>query len=132
MKKASGLLFIQLLIGTLFTTYAQSRIDGLNAKDIYAVRIIQQSDMGSTDERNINAEEDIKRIVYYLKKYNYRDLGLEEINDASFDKKWRYQIILNGWRDEVYIFENKVFIGKSSYRLPPGMIREFDRIFRDL
>ncbi len=133
MKATTGLITIIFVLGAFTSVGAQSRIDGLNAEDIYSIRVIQQSNMGFTDERNISAPEDVKRIVTYLKKYDYRDLGLEEIDDVSDDKMgWKYQIIFNGWRDEIYLFEDKVTIGRSAFRLPPGMIGEFDRIFRDL
>ncbi|MFC2126017.1 hypothetical protein ACFLU5_14535 [Bacteroidota bacterium] len=128
-----GIITLIFIVGTYISAVAQSQMNNLIPEDIWSIRIIQQSVMGFTDERNISAEEDIKRIVYYLKKYDYRDLGLEEIGGAYDDKKdWKYQIILNGWRDEVYIFGDRIFIGKSVFKLPPGMIREFDRIFRDL
>ena len=43
--------------------------------------------------------------------------------DVSDDEMgWKYQIIFNGWRDEIYLFEDKVTIGRSAFRLPPGMI----------
>ena len=132
MKRIIGLIIIQLLVGALITTNAQSGFDGLNAENISAVRIIKQSDMGFTDERNINDEKEINRIIYYLKKYNYQELGLEKLNNARMDNSWRYQIVLNGWREDVYLFDEKVFIGNVAFKLPPGMIREFDKVFQDL
>ncbi len=133
MKATTGLITIIFVLGAFTSVGAQSRIDGLYAEEIYSIRVIQQSNMGYTDERNISAPEDVNRIVNYLKKYDYRDFGLDEIDDVSGNKMaWKYQIIFNGWRDEVYIFDDKVFIGKSAFKLPPGLIREFDRIFRDL
>ena len=128
------LCFIVLALFTAgYSASGQSRIGGLDPDDIYSIRIIKQSEMGFTDERTVSAESDIQNIVYYLKKYDYRDMGIEEIgtsHDNPLD--WKYQIILNGWRDEIYLFDDKVFIGKSAFQLPAGMIREFDRIFRDL
>ena len=113
MESRKFLIILYFLFGAYLSIYAQSRIDGLDAEEIYSIRIIQQSDMGFTDERNISAPEDINRIVSYLKRYNYRDIGLEEINDVSDDRmNWKYQIIFNGWRDEIYIFKDKVDLAK--------------------
>ena len=130
MKVFSGMLWFSGLLFMFSPVSAQSGLDDLNANDIYSIRIIQQSNTGITDEKNITRDEDIKEIVDIIKKYDYRDFGIEDIGDTyNQSTNWRYRIVFEWWSDEIYLFDEKIHIGKSAFRLPPGMIREFDRFF---
>lgn len=133
MKKSTGLITVIFSLAVLSRLNAQSTINGLSADDIRSIRIIQQSSWGFTDDRGITDEKNIRQIIYYLKKYDYQDFGLQELDNVPNDmSEWKYRIIFDGWRDEIFLYDDKVSIGESVFRLPPGMIREFDSLFRDL
>lgn len=126
------LLALALALPLLANPAGNSRLADLTADSLNHVTIQVRNGGGLPETKTVNDCQAIARIVEFLQ-------GMELTTPARGDTlsppdrdDWRFHIVLNGYFDQVFLFDRQVFIGKSVYGITPATLVEFRRLYSEL
>ncbi len=121
-------IYIGLIIHA-FILAGNSRFNTLETDSISSVTIRTHSQSGEILNKQIENVKQIDSIISFLKDMEIQ--VPEQIEDAYPDdsEEWVFHIQLNGYFDQVYIFQNTVFIGKSAYQIRPQILSTFRQLY---
>ncbi|MFH1853405.1 MAG: hypothetical protein ABIA75_13785 [Candidatus Neomarinimicrobiota bacterium] len=132
MNVKDSLLVLALALPLLADPAENSRLADLNADSLNHVTIQVRNGGGLPETKTVNDCQAIARIVEFLQ-------GMELTTPAGGDTTytldhddWRFHIVLNGYYDQVFLFDRRAFIGKSVYGIKPATLAEFHRLYSEL
>jgi len=111
---------------------SQNRIQEWDIEKITSIEIEFSSSDNEQDITIFDTAEDIDTIISFLKNVEFKEFvnsninTLEELNDKS------YKIVFQGQRDQVYLFKNFAFIGKTRFIIDKKVIEDFGKLINQL
>ena len=112
-------------------TFSQNRI---STWDIEKITSIQVEFKTTSNEKKIEifkTELEIDRIMSFFISVEFKDLGDSEIDKQGERDNWKFKIDFEGQRDQIYLFENFAFIGRSSFLIDSGVIEDFRKVIEE-
>ena len=112
-------------------TFSQNRI---STWDIEKITSIQVEFKTTSNEKKIEifkTELEIDRIMSFFISVEFKDLGDSEIDKQGERDNWKFKIDFEGQRDQIYLFENIAFIGRSSFLIDSGVIEDFRKVIEE-
>lgn len=112
--------------------FSQNRIHGWEIDKITSIRIEFTSPDNDIKIHTFNTKQDIDKIMSFLKNVDFRELN-GKITDTDKQKNYlRSKIVFQGQRDQVYLFKNSAFIGKTSFLIDDKVIEDFCTMIKEL
>ena len=108
------------------------RFADLTADSLNHVTIYTYNTTGEPESKTINDCKQIKQILNFLKGMDLIIVTASVTTSPQDRYAWLYHISLNGYFNEIYLFKNKTFIGKSVYGIKPETIQEFKKLYSEL
>jgi hypothetical protein len=117
---------ILLLIVTLWSCKQQShRLEYLKTIEIPTIQVIISQPDGNTSFMKINDEAEIKKIMDFLFQTRFEPYSSESPLAQSLQDKWRVKLVFEGQQDQIFLFEDHAFIGKSIYFIDNDVLNDF-------
>ena len=124
-----------LLIGLVMipaTRADNPRFADLTADSLNHVTIYTYNTAGEPESKTINDCKQIKRIIDFLQGMDLTTLATSDTLFPPDRNIWLYHISLNDYFSEIYLFKNRIFIGKSVYGIKPETVAEFRKLYNEL
>ena len=112
--------------------YSQNRIHGWDIEKITSIRIEFSSPGNEQEIKIVNARQDINKIISFLKNVEFKDITGSHLDTQKQPDNQRYKIVFQGQRDQVYLFENYAFIGKTSFIIDKKVTEDFRNLVEEL
>ena len=125
------LLFIAILF-IMTSAISQTKLNKWDIEKIPSIKIEIQTPDFKIKTAEFSEKEQIEKIMTYLLAVEFKS---PEGSDINFDEKkyeWRYRIICEGQRDQVYLFKEFAFIGKSTYVVDKAVLKDFKKLVNSL
>ena len=112
--------------------YSQNRIQEWDIEKITSIQIEFSLSNNEQEITIFDTAEDIDKIISFLKNVEFKEFvnsninTLEKVNDKS------YKIVFKGQRDQVYLFKNFAFIGKTRFIIDKKVIEDFGKLINQL
>ncbi len=110
---------------------SQNRIKDWNIEKITSVQVEVKTSRES-DKQIFNNETEINRIVAFLKSVEFKEIDNENIISQIKKNSWSYRISFKDQKDQVYLFDNLAFIGRSSFKIDPTVNNDFGKLLEKL
>ena len=110
------------------TCYSQNRISSWDSEKIRSVQVESRTTGNEIMILLLDERDDIEKVMSYLRKVDFRDLNGQNVDPLD----WQYRITFNGLRDQVYLFENYAFIGKTTFLIDTKVVKEFNNLLKEL
>jgi hypothetical protein len=107
---------------------SQNRI---NSWEIDKITSIQVDFKAAGDEERIELftdENGINEIISFLKSVEFKDLKNSNIDIQGERNNWIYKIFFQGQRDQVFLFKDFAFIGRTCYLIDNKVIEDFGEL----
>lgn len=121
-----------IIISSSINGFSQNRIHGWDIEKITSIQVELTSPKNEKEVHTFNSKQDIDAIISFLKNVEFRELGDNNIDTDEQIKNWRSRIIFQGQRDQVYLFKNSAFIGKTTFLITKNVIGDFREIIKEL
>lgn len=104
--------------------FSQNRLDTWDLSAISSVKIEIQNEESETNVKLLNDKKNIDQIMAFLLKVDF--VAYDSKKDADKIKgEWHYRLIFTGQRDQIYLFNDYAFIGKSIYMIDETTVKSF-------
>jgi len=107
------------------------RFDDITADSLNHISI-DSHNPGEPENKTINDCQQIKTVLRFLKSLDLITLAVSDSTYPSDRNIWLYHISLNDYFNKIYLFKNRIFIGKSVYGIKPETIEEFRKLYNKL
>ena len=124
-----------LIIGLVMIPAAladNQRFADIIADSLNHVTIYTYNTTGEPESKTINDCKQIKQILDFLKGMDLIIITISDTTYPNYRNIWLYHISLNDYFNEIYLFKNKTFIGKSVYGIKPETVAEFRKLYSEL
>ena len=104
--------------------FSQNRLHNWDLSAISSIQIEIQNEDSKIDVKLYNDQDDIDKIMVFLLKVDFNAY------DSNKDEKkskgnWHYRLTFKGQRDQIYLFTDYAFIGKSIYMIDDTIVGDF-------
>lgn len=111
--------------------FSQNRLHNWELSAIKAIQVEIQKDDSKTDVKVYSNQDDVDQIMDFLLKVDF--IAYDADKDADKMKgEWHYRLIFKGQRDQIYLFNDYAFIGKSIYTIDDSVIDDFKDLLKQL
>jgi len=107
------------------------RFDDITADSLNHISI-DSHNPGEPENKTINDCQQIKTVLRFLQSLDLITLVVYDSTYPSDRNIWLYHISLNDYFNKIYLFKNRIFIGKSVYGIKPETIEEFRKLYNKL
>lgn len=129
MKKVAFILIVFSCFN--MNAFSQNRLYSWDLSAISSIQIEIQNDDSKIDVKQFNDKEDIDKIMDFLLKVDF--VAYDPNKDADKIKgEWHYRLIFTGQRDQIYLFENSAFIGKSICIIDKNVVEDFNTLIKGM
>ena len=111
--------------------FSQNRIHGWDIEKISSIQVEFTSSNNEKEIQILDTRKDIDKIISFLKNVDFREPGDSNSDVLDQTNKGGYKIIFHGQRDQVYLFENSAFIGKTSFLIDKEVIGDFRKLLEE-
>jgi len=112
-------------------TFSQNRISTWEIEKITSIQVEFKTTSNVKKIETFKTKLEIDEIMSFLISLEFKDFGDSEIDKQGERDNWKYKIDFEGQRDQVYLFENFAFIGKSSFLIDRGVIEDFRKVIEE-
>jgi len=125
MKTKTTTFALVLMVIILMSCNDQHRLEHWNIDKITSIQVdVKQSD-GIISMMLIDDQSEIKRVMDFLLRTEFEPSADESIKEISTKDKWAIRLILKGQRDQIFLYKDHAFIGKSNYLIDKDVLRDF-------
>jgi hypothetical protein len=127
------LVFVFLIISYIdMNGFSQNRIHGWDIEKITSIKVEFTSSNNEKEIQILDTRQDMDKVISFLKNVDFRELGDSNPDVPEQNNSLRYKIVFEGQRDQVYLFKNSAFIGKTSFLIDKEVIGEFRMLLEEL
>ncbi|MFC2110918.1 hypothetical protein ACFLQ5_00545 [Bacteroidota bacterium] len=126
--------FVIVLIIIYFTNvngFAQNRISTWDTEKITSIQVEFKTISNEKKLEIFNTKQEIDKIISFLKAVEFKEFGDSNIDIQKNKNNWKYKIIFEGQRDQIYLFDNFAFIGKTSFLIENKVIDDFKKLIEE-
>lgn len=76
---------------------------------------------GQTEILKITDAEKMNDIVSYLKKTSFTHISEVDPEKVKLDGDWKVRLVFDGLRDQIFLFDQHAFVGKTTYVIGEGV-----------
>ncbi len=119
-----------LLVMILMSCNDQHRLEHWKTKEISSIQLdIKQSD-GKTDIIMIHDQSEINNVMDFLLRTTFEPYVEESVKEFPAKDQWAIRLIFEGQRDQIFLFEEQAFIGKSIYLIDKNVLEDFKKLLK--
>ncbi len=117
-----------LLVMILMSCNGQHRLEHWKTNKISSIQMdIKQSD-GNTDIILILDQSEIKKVMDFLLRTTFEPYAEEPLKELPSKDQWAIRLIFEDQRDQIFLFEEHAFIGKSTYLINKSVVKDFKKL----
>lgn len=111
--------------------FSQNRLHNWDLSAISSIQIEIQNEDSKIDVKLYNDQDDIDKIMALLLKIDF--VAYDSYKDAEKNKgEWNYKLIFEGQRDQIYLFNEYAFIGKTIYCINKEVVSDFKELIENI
>ena len=129
--KTLAIVFVTLLCSGTFG-YSQNRIHNWEIEKITSIQIEIKSSNNEKAVKLLKTRQEIDLVMSFLKNVEFSDLNGSSAKSRENKGEWRFKIIFQGQRDQVWLFDNFAFIGKTTFLIDKNVVRDFSKLLEKL
>lgn len=114
------------------TLFSQNRICGWDTEKITSIEVEYSGPDQVKELHQISDQKDMDMILSFLKKVEFRELTSSNLNSLEDDHKMEYKISFKGQRDQVYLYPQSACIGKTSFLIQQGVVKDFADLLKKI
>lgn len=127
MKTLALHLLISLCVN--YNGISQNRMANWDLEKITSIQVEIKAGNGKIDRKVFDEKQRIEEIMNFLKEVDFKEFTDSDARD--FDSaEWKYKIVFTGHRDQVYLFKNYAFIGKTTFFINKDVIKDFRKLIK--
>ena len=130
MKTSKLIILVLLFLST--NIYSQNRIHEWDVKKITSIKIEFLSLNNRLNTEVFDSDKEIETIIKYLKNIEFKKNITTNRDIIKQTNTWIYKIDFIGLRDQIYLFENSAFIGKTSFTIDTEVTKQFGNLLKEL
>jgi len=104
--------------------FSQNRLHTWDLSAISSIQIDIQTEDSKIDVKLYNDQEDIDKIMSFLLKVDFHAYNSNE-DSGKIKGDWQFRLTFKGQRDQIYLFNDYAFIGKSIYMIDDIVVKDF-------
>ena len=110
--------------------FSQNRINTWEVEKITSIQVDFKTTNSENKKEIFDTKSEINQIVSFLKAVEFKEFGESNIDTQAKKNTWKYKIIFQGLRDQVFLFDDFAFIGKTSFLIDHKVIDDFGKLIQ--
>ncbi|MCF8297059.1 MAG: hypothetical protein K9J13_05880 [Saprospiraceae bacterium] len=125
---------VLLLLATFCTQInciSQNRISTWDIEKITSIQLEIRTSSGELESKVFADKEKINKIMNFLQQVDFKEYVVK--NEVVHPREhWNYKIIFTGQRDQIFIYDDFAFIGKTRFLVDKKVSIDFAKLIEQL
>jgi hypothetical protein len=109
---------------------SQHCLEHWETEKISSIQVDLKLPDGNTDKLLINDKSKIKHVMDFLLSTNFKPVKDGSLKKALNIDQWTFRLIFKGQRDQIFLFEDFAFIGKTTYLIDENVLDDFKKLIQ--
>lgn len=121
-----------LLAFTLISCDSPHRLETWETENISSIQVEMKQSDGTLKMMNISDKKEIKEVLDFLLQTTFNPYTEGSLIEMPAKDQWTIRLIFEGQRDQIFLFEDIAFIGKSIYLINNRVLIDFKKLLDNI
>jgi hypothetical protein len=112
-------------------SHTQDQVHSIDLGKITEINVFYLNENHQIEEVTFTDKDDVKEIVDFLRKTEFKQVMNSDLKDRYGGAEWSVKLAFKGQRDQMYFFDDRAFIGKSTFLIADGVTSTLLDIIKD-